>query len=268
MSIKRITLRDMKMKFLLDSSMLNRFVNVAVVGCGGTGSYLLPQLAQMNYLLRKLSGDTCGINVIAFDPSNVRETNTGRQNFWPNSIGKPKAKVLIEQLNMGYGTQWDYEIRSASKFNHHDIDFVMSCTDTIKSRMAIGENHKNENNNMVWIDGGNSESDLTVCVGHLSTPKNTMKIPNWFDLYGETMGHVEDDLTKSCTHDQSVQRQTWGINQQCAMLMARVLWRFLRHGSTNKGLHYCDIKEERIDSLEIDPSVWETFNYTNEITKH
>jgi len=256
------------MKFLLDSSMLNRFVNVTVVGCGGTGSYLLPMLAQMNYLLRNISGDTCGIFVTAYDPSEVRETNIGRQNFWPLDLNKSKSQVLIERLNMGYGTQWKYETTEFQKCSQYNTDFLMTCTDTIKSRLNIGLSHQCDESNTVWIDGGNDESTLNVCVGHLATPNNTMKIPNWFNLYGETMKTVKDDVTKSCSHEMSVQRQDWGINQQCAMIMARVLWRFLRHGSTDMGMHYCDIKEERFDSLGISPEIWKTFEYHGETTKH
>ena len=254
------------MKFSLDSSMLNRVVNVTVAGCGGTGSYLLPLLAQMNYLLRKLSEDTCGINVTAYDPNDVREPSIGRANYWPLDISKNKAMVLIERLNMGYGTQWKYKAECVGKVDKYSTDFLMTCTDTIQSRLDIGELHKSDTNNIAWIDGGNAESTLNVCVGHLSTPKNTMKIPNWFDLYGETMKDVEDDLTKSCSHSESIQRQSYGVNQQCALIMARVLWRFLRHGSTDMGLHFCDIKEETLDSLAIDPKVWETFEYTNSVT--
>jgi PRTRC genetic system ThiF family protein len=258
----------MKMKLSLDSSMLNRFVNVKVAGCGGTGSYLLPMLAQMNFLLRNLSGDTCGINVTAYDPSEVRSTNVSRSNYWPMDLGKSKSKVLIERLNMGYGTTWDYETTNIKNCHPNNTDFLMTCTDTIKSRLDIGSKMKDENNNIIWIDGGNAEHSINVCVGHLSTPKNTMKIPNWFDLYGSTMKDVKDDLTKSCSHLDSIQSQSFGVNQQCAMIMARVLWRMLRHGSTTLGMHYCDIKEERIDSLQIDPEVWKTFEYSNAVTKH
>lgn len=256
------------MKLSLDSSMLNRFVNVTVVGCGGTGSYLLSMLAQINYLLRNISGDTCGINVTAYDPSEVRDSNCIRSNYWPCDISKPKAQVLIERLNMGYGTKWNYEVANFGKCSEYNTDFLMTCTDTIKSRLNIGLSHQFDENNIVWIDGGNAETSINVCVGHLATPKNTMKIPNWFDLYGETMKGVKDDLTKSCSHEHSLQRQSWGVNQQCAMIMARVLWRILRHGSTDMGMHYCDIKEERLDSLNIDPEVWKTFEYSAETIKH
>lgn len=249
------------MKFKLSPSMLNRPINVIVAGCGGTGSYLLPMLAQMNYLLRTLSADMCGLNVTAYDPNCVRATNIGRANFWPVDADRPKSEVLIERLNMGFGTQWEHKQAIIEKCHPRTCDFLMTCTDTVSSRLALGEVHQHEDNEIVWIDGGNGESDMNVCVGHLGHPTNTLKIPNWFDLYAPTMRDVKDDNRKSCSHEESITRQDWGVNQQCAMLMARVLWRFLRHGATEHGLHYCDIKTEQLASLGIDPSVWATFDY-------
>lgn len=241
--------------------MLNRPINVIVAGCGGTGSYLLPMLAQMNYLLRTLSADMCGLNVTAYDPNCVRPTNIGRANFWPVDADRPKSEVLIERLNMGFGSEWGYKQTIIEKCHPHNCDFLMTCTDTVSSRLALGETHQHEDNEIVWIDGGNGESDINVCVGHLGLPTNTLKIPNWFDLYAPSMRDVKDDNRKSCSHEESITRQDWGVNQQCAMLMARVLWRLLRHGETDYGLHYCDIKTEQLASLGIDPSVWATFNY-------
>ena len=256
------------MKFKLSPTMLNRHVNVTVAGCGGTGSYLLPMLAQINYLLRALSGDMCGLNVTAYDPNCVRITNVGRANFWPVDVDRPKSEVLIERLNMGFGTQWTHKHANVERCHATSCDFLMTCTDTVSSRMAIGQAHKEDDNEIVWIDGGNGESDMNVCVGHLGYPRNTLKIPNWFDLYAPTMQNVKDDTRKSCSHEDSITRQDWGVNQQCAMLMARVLWRFLRHGATAHGLHYCDINAEQLDSLQIDPAVWATFDYQGEGAVH
>ena len=256
------------MKFKLSPRMLNRHINVIVAGCGGTGSYLLPMLAQMNYLLRTISGDMCGLQVAAYDPNVVRTTNVGRANFWPVDVNRSKSEVLIERLNMGFGTQWEAHQQTVSHCYPQRCDFLMTCTDTVSSRLAIGESHKGESNDIVWVDGGNGESDINVCVGHLGQPSDTLKIPNWYDLYAPTMRNVIDDTRKSCSHEESITRQDWGVNQQCAMLMARVLWRFLRHGATEHGLHYCDIKAERIDSLGIDPAIWATFDYQHDNAVH
>jgi PRTRC genetic system ThiF family protein len=250
------------MKFTIPSQMMNRHIHVTVVGCGGTGSYLLPLLAQMNYLLRNLSNDECGINVTAYDPAVVSPTNCGRQNFWPMDINKPKSQVLIERLNMGFGTHWTYNVRKATG-SFYSCDVLMTCVDTISSRLSIGNEYADITTEKIWIDGGNDDRSGNIIFGHLGQPSEGQKLPNWFDLYADTMKHIADDDTKSCSHEQSISRQDFGVNQQCALIMARALWRLLRHGSTDKGMHYFDVRDESIDSMNIDPQVWSMFNYVD-----
>jgi hypothetical protein len=75
------------------------------------------------------------------------------------------------------------------------------------------------------------------------------------------MQDIKDDPTQSCSHEQSITRQDWGVNQQTALLMAQYLWRLLRHGKCGHHVQYFDIADGELSSLDIDPQMWQTFNY-------
>ena len=92
------------MSFITPTSFFNKTVRITVIGAGGTGSYLLSYLAQINYLLRMVGGQDCPLQVHVYDPDTVSETNVGRQNFWPMDVGMNKADVLVNRINMGFGT--------------------------------------------------------------------------------------------------------------------------------------------------------------------
>lgn len=81
-----------------------------VVGAGGTGGYLLPNLARQvslsNQVMKGQGFRPHTITVI--DADDVEEKNLTRQNFIPNDIGKNKAKVLATRYAKSFGVPISY----------------------------------------------------------------------------------------------------------------------------------------------------------------
>jgi hypothetical protein len=80
--------------------------SIVVIGAGGTGSRLLPPLAQLvKTCLRKHNPaamlDKCDIYVI--DGDIVEEKNLSRQNFISPDVGKNKALVVAERYSRAFG---------------------------------------------------------------------------------------------------------------------------------------------------------------------
>ena len=78
---------------------LNQFskIVIAQVGCGGTGSWLVPFVSKLanNIKLRTVSDDF--INYTIFDDDIVEQRNILRQNFSSWDIGKNKALALVSK---------------------------------------------------------------------------------------------------------------------------------------------------------------------------
>lgn len=78
---------------------LNNFSKIVIVqvGCGGTGSWLVPYVSKLanNIKLRTVSDDF--INYTIFDDDIVEQRNILRQNFSSWDIGKNKAQALINK---------------------------------------------------------------------------------------------------------------------------------------------------------------------------
>ncbi|GHG07716.1 PRTRC system ThiF family protein [Thalassotalea marina] len=208
--------------------LLNNTVKVSVVGCGGTGSYVLSMLAQMHYLLNKLSDNQAGLFVTAYDDDTVSEFNCGRQNFYMMDVGLNKAEVLMQRINIGFGSNWR---AIAKRFDISDFqdDVLITCVDNIKTRVDIGQSNTNSYRDTFWIDGGNGESDGQVILGHLNK-KAEHRLANFYDIYADTLQDIVEDERDSCSHADSLRRQDWGVNHQSALMICQLLWRMLRHG--------------------------------------
>lgn len=80
--------------------------NIFVIGCGGTGSRLVPLLSQF------MKTVTAGANprgtvvdpvIYLIDDDSVETKNLQRQNFIPADVGKNKAEVLAQRYGRAYG---------------------------------------------------------------------------------------------------------------------------------------------------------------------
>src|SRR5277367_6930168 len=108
----------MRIEHTLPPDLLSRrAVRVLVVGAGGTGSSIVMGLPYLDQAMRVWS-HRYGIDVAMMDADTVSETNCVRQPFSASDIGQNKATVLINRINMFWGTKWSAE---ASFFNERTL---------------------------------------------------------------------------------------------------------------------------------------------------
>jgi len=188
------------------SIMPNTFV---VVGCGGTGSRLVPLLAQFL--------KTCPwiINPMIFlvDHDVVEEKNLSRQNFIRSDVGKNKALVLATRYSRAYDITMvpimervvspleDVNAKSVSNMiytgskdalsGNAAASMIISCVDSMSARRSIlSEFTAVWSKNGIFLDGGNEDifGQIMMC-----NPKNVISISsNYRESYLTTASHVKE----------------------------------------------------------------------------
>ncbi|MGB3588914.1 MAG: ThiF family adenylyltransferase, partial [Tunicatimonas sp.] len=79
-------------------------ISVCLIGVGGTGSQLLPQLARIHTTLQALGKQ--GLQITVYDGDTVSEANLARQLFTTGDVGANKAVLQVSRLNRFYGISW------------------------------------------------------------------------------------------------------------------------------------------------------------------
>ena len=121
----------------------HRAVRILVVGAGGTGSAIVMGLPYLDQAMRAW-GHRYGLEVALMDADQVSETNCVRQPFSISDIGQNKATVLINRINLFWGTNWSaipthFHARSFDRNQDRCPDLVFGCVDTRAARKAIDD---------------------------------------------------------------------------------------------------------------------------------
>ena len=102
-------------------------VHVDLIGCGGTGSLVLSGLVRLHLAMKSL-GHPYGLEVTAWDPDRVSQSNIGRQLYVESEVGLFKSDCLINRCNMHFGLAWKAEARkfyTKAYYPAHSI--IISC---------------------------------------------------------------------------------------------------------------------------------------------
>jgi PRTRC genetic system ThiF family protein len=207
-------------------------ISISVIGCGGTGSLLMPIISRFAYALREQRQLDFSVNV--YDPDNVDEINPCRQGFSPYEAGYNKADCYVSRLNTFWGYTWS-SIPDVFKAEHDFTKIIITATDTKQSRYEIADlikkNNKitkeaQENYTYYWIDLGNSRDTGNVLMTDFKSLRNVI------DYYPDKL---EDKSVPSCSIAQSLENQNILINQYMATLGGQMLWDLLN----NEELDYC-----------------------------
>ena len=150
------------------------FTNISIIqiGCGGTGSWLVPLVSKLarNIQLRLTYNQSISYSII--DNDIVEDRNILRQNFTNWDIGKNKAQALVnracyefpditaigKRINKIPDLISDYW---KSLIQHgRSLSILLGCADNNKTRQLIysfGKKITKQNNNIsaIYIDGGN-----------------------------------------------------------------------------------------------------------------
>lgn len=214
-------------------ALLQRRVNIALVGCGGNGSQMLTGLARLNHAMTALGHP--GLQVRAFDPDTVSEANMGRQMFGEFDVGSSKAHVLVNRINAFFGLAWEAHFGRFERMSYQP-DIMIVCVDSAKARHEVA--HLIAKAPPAYLmDLGNRASDGQVVLGQVAEPRSThtpagsAPLPNPYALFPELVNTTapEDD-TPSCGLAEALARQELFINQAIVTPALSILWEFFRYG--------------------------------------
>src|SRR5258708_5915994 len=154
-----------------------RPIRVLVVGAGGTGSAILMGLPYLDQAMR-VWGHSCGIQVTIMDADTVSETNCVRQPFSASDIGQNKATVLVNRINMFWGTKWSAEPcffneRSLRRSHNEVPDLLIGCVDTRAARKVIDQAvTRPMHATTYWLDIGNNAASGQYILGQPLNSRN------------------------------------------------------------------------------------------------
>lgn len=212
-------------------------IHVAVVGAGGTGSHLVTLLTEVHKGIIALGGR--GLTVTVYDHDEVSYTNTIRQNYGAQEIGRNKAVTLVTRVNLACSLPWRAEPR---RFTAQDLTMsgrpapqvVFTCVDSNAARREIGKAFLSSRAHY-WIDTGNTRTTGQVLLAQ-PIRKGEPRLPAPTEEYAELLATDEED-TPSCSALESLTRQDLMINREVAVRAAGMLWRLLSRGYvTHRGV--------------------------------
>jgi PRTRC genetic system ThiF family protein len=218
--------------------------NIALVGCGGTGSWLAPHLARIYKILEEVYHHQ--VNMFFWDPDIVEKKNIFRQNFCEAEIGLNKAATLAAR----YSQAWGLNIVAIEKGvenspflqtgTYESRSIVVTCVDNNTTRAQVHKYCK-ENWDVWWMDVGNLKTAGQVAVGKMKKREDEIYLGNvttWSPLPGfqfpqifKKEKDIKIDMSKmSCAEMLMVDQQGLMINQLMAAMAASMLDSLLIQG--------------------------------------
>jgi PRTRC genetic system ThiF family protein len=146
-------------------------VELVLVGCGGTGSWLAPAVAQLILTLRQMD---LRASASFLDPDTVEQKNVMRQNFCCAEIGRYKAITLAERYGMAWGVPIQahverFSVERMPAYEHDKIVILVGCVDNAAGReelaRAVERNGSSPLPRVWWLDCGNRARSGQVLLG-------------------------------------------------------------------------------------------------------
>lgn len=221
-------------------------ITVNLIGCGGTGSNVLRELAKLHMTLWALEHP--GLKVTVFDPDIVEDPNIGRQVFYPSDVGQYKANVLVTRVNKAYGLDWEavptmFTENTLKPEDHANL--TISCVDTVKARESIkkaiaGQKIKKhgraDTNAYYWLDFGNSKNSGQVVLGTINKIKQPKSKHQTADQLTDVltmfpmMKDSEDlDDSPSCSSAEALRKQDLFINSFLTVFGMELIWSLFKN---------------------------------------
>jgi len=189
-------------------------IPISIIGVGGTGSFIAPELASLSHTLRELG--YLGFDITLYDDDIVEPQNIGRQKYYECDIGRLKSEVLASRINRAYGDN----VKAITKRLDKNTDIakqamIISCVDNAETRKIIHNNLKkisNDNNRFktfYWIDLGNGRDyGQIVMKSYLKGEEKLSK--SIIDLHP----NLKDDKDyEGCSVALSLSKQSFMINK-------------------------------------------------------
>jgi PRTRC genetic system ThiF family protein len=256
----------MRVEHLLPSGLLGRRpVRILVVGAGGTGSAIVMSLPYLHQAMRAW-GHSYGLEVTLMDGDLVSETNCVRQPFSWSDVGQNKAMVLVNRINLFWGTKWNAQPVSFDETtlrSNHDRnpDLLIGCVDTRAARSVIECSVSRKSSYVAyWLDLGNNASSGQFVLGQPLNGRNRRKaerLRTVSELYPEIAdATVGEDPLPSCSAVEALERQEPFINQTLAASALAMLARLFRYGRLCHHGGFFNAGTGQVTALSVDPDLW------------
>lgn len=256
----------MRVEHILPNGFLSRRpVRVLVVGAGGSGSAIVMGLPYLHQAMRAW-GHFYGLEVTLMDGDVVSETNCVRQPFSWSDVGQNKATVLINRINLFWGTKWDaqpmcFAETTLRSNDDRNPDLVIGCVDTRAARSVIERALiKRSSYVAYWLDLGNNASSGQYVLGQPLNGRNRRKAERLrivTELYPEIADVTAgEDTLPSCFAVEALERQEPFINQTLAASALAMLARLFRYGRLCHHGGFFNAKNGQITAIPVDPDLW------------
>ena len=219
-----------KTEHQIPGALLQKKVQVTVVGCGGTGSAIAAGLPYLHQAMVAL-GHPLGMSVTLVDGDRISRTNCVRQPFSESEIGLHKATVLATRINLFWGLGW--------KGVPHFVDESWG-----------------------WLDLGNNADSGQFVLGQPENQRNKardLRLPTASELFPELINAKLDkkDRLPPCSALEALERQEPFVNQTLAYQALAMLARLFRYGRLSYHGGFVNLRTGRTTSLAVDPVLWQ-----------
>ena len=236
-----------------------------LVGCGGTGSWLVPSICRIARTLERQSKTT---TLILIDADIIEQKNVLRQNFGDAEIGLNKAQTLALRYSLSWGINIEALPDSfspdivARDYYHreHKLKILIGCVDNALARQSIASaisqyqswHTRNIPTELWWLDCGNHTNSGQVLIGsHLSTELDAYqfhqlgctKLPAPCLQHPELLEPKREESSEnniSCAEIALLNSQGLAINQRIAAEAASYLVQLIA-GKLNRLATYLDL---------------------------
>ncbi len=195
-----------------------RKFKILIVGVGGTGGYVLRDLARFLYSIERRTEDY-EIELSIVDPDLVEEKNLLRQNFAPTDLGQNKANVSAARLSRmfglsikSYAEKMDFQFLNKIRGSENTPLLIVGCVDNNDARREINKYMGMRHKNVYWIDSGNEKSSGQVIFG------DGNDVPMVTDMFPEICEESQDSKSEvSCAERLMQDEQNIFVNVTAAM---------------------------------------------------
>lgn len=198
-------------KWLMLHPLLN--IKVILIGCGGTGSKLAPEICQAVALAAdpSLKQPLENVEIILVDHDVVEPKNLTRQHFIYGDLGRFKAQVLAERYASAFNLEVGYNLGmidtaddvlallcdSIGRPYHRTTYILFTAVDNHSTRRVVHEAlaHLIESRNsfsdysLFWIDLGNEATSGQMVIGFHSMMVH-LCLPFVTEVYPEILEHT------------------------------------------------------------------------------
>ncbi|MCY9870509.1 hypothetical protein [Vibrio barjaei] len=249
----------MQKSFTIPEYLFNKDLTIDLVGCGGTGSEVALNLFQMFRTLKALDPHM-NITLNLWDESIVTKANLVRQPFFETQVGMRKDLALAWTAINLHGLENVYAKGHYKDSNFLSGNIFITALDRPSIRQALYERHIHHCKNALWLDIGNDDHDGQAVLGEFNK-KAEWRLPTICDLYDLSGFSDEEALKKSCSAEESLNRQDLGVNAMGARIGTQILWNLLRHGTIDTHGAFFDVRRLSCSEIEIGGIEWDAFGY-------